>query len=162
MVALAEGRGDVAADFVDLEPRFQAAADPFGIRIESLPFHAAGIDIYGSGLVTSTRLLREDPETVDRAVAAFREALLASRDEPELGLDALISHIPAADPDLVLAGWQAGSALIFHAEPTALGTMSAEKWRRTIAYHADAYGSPRDLEPETVFADLALGAGAGG
>jgi ABC-type nitrate/sulfonate/bicarbonate transport system substrate-binding protein len=149
--ALAEGRGDVAADFVDLLPRFQAVADPLGVRIERLPFHEAGIDIYGSGLVTSTRMLRERPQTVRAAVAAFHEALLASQDNPALGLEALIDHVPGADPGLVVAGWKAGASLIFDAETTALGTMNAEKWRRTVEYHADAYGGPRDIDVETVF-----------
>ncbi len=150
--ALAQGRGDVAADFVDLHPRFAAAAEPFGVTIDCLPFHSAGVDIYGSGLVTSTRLLEERPGTVRDAVDAFREALLASRDDPELGLEGLLGHVPSADAGLVLAGWQAGAGLIFDAEATALGTMTAEKWRRTIAYHADAYGGSPDLDPEAMFA----------
>ena len=154
--ALAEGRGDVAADFVDLLPRFQAAADPLGVQIDCLAFHAAGIDVYGSGLVTSTRLLDERPDIVRAAVAAFREALLASHDDPSLGLEALLHHVPAARPDLVIAGWEAGSELIFGAEPGSLGTMSADKWRRTIAYHADAYGGPREIDVTTVFDDSAL------
>lgn len=155
--ALAEGRGDVAADFVDLHPRFQAAAEPLGVTIDCLPFHAAGIDIYGSGLVTSTRLLEERGDIVARAVDAFRAALLASRDDPELGLDALLSQIPSADAELVVAGWKAGAPLIFEAEDTDLGTMSAEKWRRTIAYHAAAYGGSVALAPEAVFAAVEPG-----
>lgn len=156
MLALAQGRADVAADFVDLLPRFQAVADPLGARIDCLPFHEAGIDIYGSGLVTSTRLLRERPQTVRAAVAAFHEALLASHDNPALGLEALIDQVPGADPGLVVAGWEAGASLIFDAEKTALGTMSAEKWRRTLEYHADAYGGPRDIDVDTVFDSSAL------
>jgi NitT/TauT family transport system substrate-binding protein len=157
-LALAEGRGDVAADFVDLLPRFQAVADPLGVRIECMPFHEAGIDIYGSGLVAGTRMLRERPETVRAAVAAFHEALLASHDNPALGLEALIDHVPSADPELVVAGWQAGASLIFDAEATALGSMSADKWRRTLEYHADAYGGPRDIDVDTVFDGSALAA----
>jgi len=151
MQALAEGKADIAADFVDLLPRFQAVADPLGVRIDVMPFHEAGIDIYGSGLVASTRMLRERPQTVRAAVAAFQEALLASRENPALGLEALIDHVPGADPGLVVAGWQAGSALIFDAEATALGTMNTEKWRRTLEYHADAYGGPRDIDVDSVF-----------
>lgn len=153
--ALAEGRGDVAADFVDLLPRFQAAADPYGVQIDALPFHEAGIDIYGSGLVTSTRLLTERPETVRTVIDAFREALLVSRDDPELGLEALLEQIPTADPSLVVAGWKTGAQLIFDADGGVPGAMNAEKWRRTIDFHADAYGTPRDIDTDSVFADLA-------
>ena len=151
MAALAEGRGDVAADFLDLHPRFQTAGDVAGVRIDALPFHEAGIDIYGSGLVASTRMLRERPETVRTAVAAFREALLASRADPRLGLDALLEHIPTAKEEVVLAGWDASVPAIFDAEDSALGTMSADKWRRTIEYHAQAFGGPRDLDVDEVF-----------
>ena len=157
--ALAQGLGDVASDFVDLHPRFQAAADPFGVTIDCLPFHEAGIDVYGSGLVTSTRLLEEAPDRVARAIAAFREALLLSRKDPELGLDSLLSQIPTAEARLVIAGWNAGATLIFDDDESQLGTMSAEKWRRTIDYHADAHGLPRDLHPDAVFAADAAGAG---
>lgn len=151
--ALAEGRGDVAADFLDLLPRFQAAADPSGVEIVALPFHEAGIDIYGSGLVTSTRLLRERPRTVRTVAAAFRDALIASRDDPELGLQALLEQIPDADPGLVVAGWRAGAQLIFDERGDVAGSMNADKWRRTIDFHADAYGTPRDIDPRSVFDD---------
>jgi NitT/TauT family transport system substrate-binding protein len=157
MRALAEGRGDVAADFVDLHPRFQTAGDLSGVRIDALPFHAAGIDIYGSGLVASTRMLRERPDTVRAAVAAFHEALLASRAQPRLGLQALLDHIPTAEEDVVLAGWDASVAAIFDAEDSAVGTMSADKWRRTLAYHAQAFGGPHDLAVEEVCDGSALG-----
>jgi ABC-type nitrate/sulfonate/bicarbonate transport system substrate-binding protein len=153
--ALADGRGDVAADFVDLHPRFQAAAEPYDVTIDALPFHEAGIDVYGSGLVTSTHLLEQQPDRVARAVAAFREALLLSREDPELGLDALLSQIPSADAGLVVAGWKAGAQLIFDDAGSPLGTMSEDKWRRTIDLYADAYGTPRDLEPDAVFAPAA-------
>lgn len=58
--------------------------------------------------MTSTRLLAERPETVRTVIAAFHDALLASRDDPQLGLDALLDQIPGADRGLVVAGWEAG------------------------------------------------------
>jgi ABC-type nitrate/sulfonate/bicarbonate transport system substrate-binding protein len=153
-MALAEGRGDVAADFVDLLPRFQAAADPYGVEIVALPFHEAGIDIYGSGLVAGTRLLRERPQTARTVVEAFREALVASRDDPELGLQALLEQIPDADPGLVVAGWRAGAQLIFDEHGDVAGRMDREKWQRTIDFHARAYGTPDDIDPLSVFDDV--------
>jgi ABC-type nitrate/sulfonate/bicarbonate transport system substrate-binding protein len=154
--ALAQGRGDVASDFVDLHPRFQAAAEPFGVTVDCLPFHEAGLDIYGSGLVTSTRLLDEEPQRVVAAVSALREALLMSRDDPELGLEALLSQVPTADASLVIAGWKAGSTLIFDDAQSQLGTMTDAKWRRTIDFHAEAYGMPRRLAAEAMFSPVAL------
>ena len=45
MRALAEGRGAVAGGGADLLPRFQAVADPHGVRIDVMTVHAAGIDV---------------------------------------------------------------------------------------------------------------------
>lgn len=154
--ALVAGDGDVAADFVDLLPRFQVIADQSGARIRALPFHEAGLDIYGSGLVCNGTLLRERPALVRAAVDAYREALLITRDDPSAGLDRLLTQIPTADPDLVLAGWSAGASLIFDADDGTLGAMDSDKWRRTIEFHADAYGVPRDIDPATVFDDTAF------
>ena len=153
--ALIAGEADVAADFVDLLPRFQSQADADGVLIRALPFHQAGLDIYGSGLVCNGALLRERPELVQAAVDAYREALMITRDDPSAGLDALLSRIPTAEPDLVVAGWNAGSSLIFDADggDTQLGHMDADKWRRTIEFHADAYGVSPDIDPSSVFAD---------
>jgi hypothetical protein len=39
---------------------------------------------------------------------------------------------------------------MFDAETTELGTMSADTWRRTLEYHADAYGGPCDIDVATV------------
>ncbi|MEY2514118.1 MAG: NitT/TauT family transport system substrate-binding protein [bacterium] len=158
MQALADGRGDVAADFADLLPRFREAAAPHGVQVDALPFHDAGIDIYGSGLVASTRLLAERPATARAAVRAFREALQASRDDPRRGLRGLLDHIPTADADAVLAGWSAGAPIVFDAEPSALGTMTVEKWQRTIDYHADAYGGSRDIDVHELFDGAPLAA----
>jgi hypothetical protein len=45
---------------------------------------------------------------------------------------------------------------MFDAETTELGTMSADTWRRTLEYHADAYGGPCDIDVATVFDGSAL------
>lgn len=34
--------------------------------------------------------------------------------------------------------------------------MNADKWRRTLEYHAHAYGDPRDIDVDTVFDGSAL------
>lgn len=150
---LLTGRGDVAADFLDLLPRFQAVADGPGLRIRALPFYAAGIDIYGSGLVAGRRLLEDDPGILRAVLEAFHAAVLVSRADPEAGLAELIEHIPTADPALAIAGWNAGSQLVFDKD-SPLGAMSEEKWRRTIEFHADAYGSSSHVNPSEVYEDV--------
>jgi ABC-type nitrate/sulfonate/bicarbonate transport system substrate-binding protein len=145
MAALAAGKGDVAPDFLNLLPKFEAAATT-GARIVALPFYEAGVDIYGSGLVAGRQLRQERPLVLQNAVNALREALIATREEPNLGLDALKARLPAVDPDQALADWQAGEPLIFgNGDEHQLGTMSHQTWRRTLEFFASAYGDPGDM-----------------
>lgn len=149
MTALAEGRGDLAADFLDLLPAFEAAAAPHGVRVRALPFHEAGLEAYGSGLVTSTRMIAERSGAVARMVAAARDVLLAGRDEPHLGIAPMSEMYPDLDPGRALAGYRAGEPLVFLAE-NGLGTMDLPTWKRTIEHHAQTHGTPR-LAPEAAF-----------
>ena len=147
MAALVHGEGDVAPDFVNLLPKFEAAAAGTGARIVVLPFYEAGVDIYGSGLVAGRRVREERPLVLGRAIDALREALIATRDDPELGLQALTERLPAVDPDQALADWRAGEALIFgDDEDHELGAMNERTWQRTLEYFAGAYGDPGDIE----------------
>lgn len=149
MTALAEGRGDVAPDFLDLLPAFQTAAAPHGVRVRALPFHESGLEAYGSGLVTGTRMIAERPYAIARMVSAAREVLLAGRDAPQSGIAPMSETYPELDPGRALAGYRAGEPLVF-AEEDGLGTMDAPTWQRTIEHHAQTHGTPR-LAPEAAF-----------
>lgn len=143
MDALAAGRGDVAADYLDLLPAFEAAAAPRGVEVRALPFYRAGLDLYGSGLVVSTRLLESRPEAVGRLVDALRAALRATRRRPQIGLPLLTSRFPDASERRILDGWRAGEPLIFGDDGEAsLGAMDEATWERTIAHHAATHGTP--------------------
>ncbi len=147
IAGLVSGAGDVAPDFLNLLPKFEAAAAGTAARIAALPFFRAGVDIYGSGLVASRQLREERPLVVDRAVDALREALIATREEPALGLEALRRRLPTVNPDQALADWRAGEPLIFgDGDDDLLETMSDQTWRRTLDFFANAYGDPGDID----------------
>ncbi|MFN2489503.1 MAG: ABC transporter substrate-binding protein [Actinomycetota bacterium] len=151
--ALAAGKGDVTADFVDLLPDYRAAAAGRNLDITALAFHEAGIDIYGSGLVAGTGLIGSRPEIVGATIAAIEEALEESRRDPTEGVEALVERFPEAGADRTLAGWRAGEALIFVEDGRPLGSMDPDKWTRTIDYHAAVHGTARTTA-DSVFVDL--------
>lgn len=149
MTALAEGRGDVAIDFLDLLPAFETAAVTHGGRVRALPFHEAGLEAYGSGLVTGTAMISERPEAVARLVAAARDVLVAARGDPQSGIAPMSEMYPDLDAGRAVAGYRAGEPLVF-VEEDGLGTMDAPTWQRTIEHHAQTHGTPR-LPPEAAF-----------
>lgn len=143
MEALAAGRGDVAADYLDLLPAFESAAAAQGVTVRALPFYRSGLDLYGSGLVVADRMRTERPEALGRLVAAVRGALELTRRQPRIGLPLLTSRFPEAEEARALEGWRAGEPLIFgdSADGAALGAMDASTWQRTIAFHAATHGT---------------------
>lgn len=149
--AWAEGRGDVALEFAEFLPDFTAAARQGGGDARCLPFADAGLDVYGSGLVAGVSLLRDRGDVVRRLVSAVRDSLVATRAEPELGLDMMRARYPALDLVRAVEGWRAGAHLIFDGVPDErMGAMGAGRWRRTIAHHATAHGTPA-IRPEDAF-----------
>lgn len=153
MEALASGRGDVAADYLDLAPAFEASARAHGAVVKALPFYRAGLELYGSGLVVGDRMRDERPENVRRLVAAVSAALHATRRQPQTGLPLLTRRFPDAGRQRTLDGWRAGEELIFgdNVSGGALGEMDTATWERTIAFHAVTHGTRAGLSPASMY-----------
>lgn len=139
---LIAGAGDVLPDFLNLLPKVEAAGGTAN-RIRVLPFYEAGVDVYGSGLVAGAKLREEKPEVLQRAVAALRESMIVTREEPTIGLEAFRTRLPLVNPDMAIADWQAGAPLIFgDGNDDQVGMMTDQTWRRTLDFFASAYGDP--------------------
>lgn len=160
--ALAAGRGEVAVTWLNLLPDVRAAVEDRGGRLAVYPFHAAGLEVYGSGVVAGPALIENRPGVLGRLMAALREALEAVRRDPRGGLGVFRRRYPDRDPDRAVAVWEAGRPLIFTGGdgPHALGSMDAATWRRTIEHHARSYGT-RSLPPEEAFVPAPAGRVAG-
>ena len=156
MEALAAGKADVAADWLDLLPDFQDAARRFGARVIALPFFEAGVPSYGSGIVAGMDVIRSRPEALRRFAAAVREGLVATHRRPDLGVEAMLACFPDIDPERAIAQWKAGERLVFDdaRNLAALGIMDTAGWEATIAYRSQASGT-NDLSPEAMFVSLA-------
>ncbi|MDQ3618755.1 MAG: ABC transporter substrate-binding protein [Actinomycetota bacterium] len=141
--ALARGRGDVTADYLDLLPDYQAPARERDRQVKALPFHAAGIDVYGSGLVAGVSQLETRPQVVQATVAAIRAALEQARRDPLPGARALVQRFPDAGLQRTLDSWRASEELIFLDDGRPAGTMDPAKWYTTIEHHARVHGTAR-------------------
>jgi NitT/TauT family transport system substrate-binding protein len=149
--ALGAGEGDVTADFVDLLPDYRTAAEPSGHIVDALPFHRAGIDTYGSGLVAGNTLIETNVDLVRRLIAAIRAALEETRRDPLAGAGELIARFPEAGLERTLASWRASESLIFPEDGAVGSGMEHDKWARTIEHHALVHGSAR-AQVDDVFA----------
>lgn len=137
--AIARGDVDVGLEFLEMLPRYRAAARKEGVEVRALPFYEAGLDVYGSGLVAGRTLLAERAEVVRRVVCALADALAATREDPWPGAEGMRSRYRGVDPESAVAAWTTGLPLVFFDD--AVGAMDAAGWERTIAHHAAVHGT---------------------
>ncbi|MBM2614953.1 ABC transporter substrate-binding protein [Actinoplanes sp. LDG1-06] len=141
---LAAGRVDALSTFLIGRPGIEKAA---GKPMTVLPYEEFLPDLYGNGIVTSTKLLESDPDLVQR----FREAAIK-------GLADAIAD-PAAAAALLHKDYPAASAEAAEAEiklmtpyTQPLGALDREKVTRAIKVLSDAGLFPAGLTADQVMA----------
>jgi NitT/TauT family transport system substrate-binding protein len=123
------------------------SADPALLpRVRFLTFAEFAPDLYGSVLMASRRLLREEPAVVTRLVRALNRGVADLLREPEAGLDALGLVAPGFDRRAEAARLKATLDLeMNHADGRRIGLGDVDEARlaRSIALMARANQLPR-------------------
>lgn len=129
--ALARGEVDAVAELADVVPqvRRRVGAD---VRAVAVP-----VLVYANGLVANDDV---DGEVAARLRRALTGCLDGQRDDPNAGLDALLTGFPDVDPDDALEGWKIAERSIFTDQPT--GSMDADRWAQTTAFIARTHSLP--------------------
>jgi NitT/TauT family transport system substrate-binding protein len=73
-----------------------------GLKVSTLPYASAGINVPGLSLVAGDELIKKEPALIKKTVAAMEEAIAASRKNPEAAIDSLMKHSPTLDRPVVL------------------------------------------------------------
>jgi len=73
-----------------------------GLKVATLPYASAGINVPGLSLVTSDAMVKKDPALVRKVVAAMEQTIAASRRDPEGAIDSLMKRSPTLDRGVVL------------------------------------------------------------
>jgi NitT/TauT family transport system substrate-binding protein len=73
-----------------------------GLKVSTLPYASAGLNVPGLSLVAGDELIRRDQALVKKMVAAMEETIAASRKNPEAAIDSLMKRSPTLDRPVVL------------------------------------------------------------
>lgn len=99
--SLIEGKIDAAECWAGNSlPVFRKRAQQAGVTIGWLPYSAFNLDIYGSGLLTTERLLSERPETVRRFVAATQRGYAYAAEHPDEVAALMARRYPTLDLEI--------------------------------------------------------------
>ena len=98
-LALLEGRVDAVMTFgFQYVPLFESK----GLAVSTFPIADAGIHVPGLALITSTDLIKRNPEQVKRFVAAAQKAMELTQKDPRGAIEALLKRSPTLDPAVSL------------------------------------------------------------
>ena len=139
-----------AAPFFSIHHYFQnKAAESVGESITVLPFVEVGFAIYSATLIASDRMIDEQPELVERFVAAVHAAFEWARDNPAEACELHIVRVPEVQFDDCMGSLSATLEFVFndHSAETGLGGVSPERAETTWREVANA----QDLDPDWDF-----------
>lgn len=95
-----------------------------------------GYDAFGSGLLTSDRLIEQNPDLVSRFVEAYLKAFQFMLDNPEGAADALIAHRPEMEDKREVLITQINAQIPLATSPATeangLGFMEPATWESTV------------------------------
>ncbi|WP_017585720.1 ABC transporter substrate-binding protein [Nocardiopsis ganjiahuensis] len=150
--ALISGQVDALIGFGhDQGPKIAAES---GKEIDYLRYSDAGLSYFSNGLLTHSSTIEDDPELVERMVAATTDAFTAAQEAPEDAVAAMEGKDPQMPSGEVLLQQWEGTIELLNTENTegmAPGHTSEEDWRETIEVLAEAGLIDEPKETDTYF-----------
>ncbi|SOD59551.1 NitT/TauT family transport system substrate-binding protein [Streptomyces zhaozhouensis] len=129
-------------------------SDESGKEVNYLRYTDAGLNFFSNGLIAHGSTLADDPELVERMVAATSEAFEAARQSPEDAVAAMDNGDPQMpSAEVLLDQWEATIPLLAteNTEGQAPGTTDEADWRQTIETLAEAGLIDEARETEAYF-----------
>ncbi|WP_130796647.1 ABC transporter substrate-binding protein [Streptomyces otsuchiensis] len=151
--AMMVGRVDGLIGFAhDQGPKL---ADESGKEVSYLRYTDAGLNFFSNGLLAHSSTIADDPDLVERMVAATSEAFQAAQDAPEDAVAAMAGKDPQMPGEnVLLQQWQETIPLLTteNTEGQAPGTTDEDDWRSTIEVLAEA-GLINEAKPTDAYFD---------
>lgn len=120
-------------------PLFEKRAQEADVEIAWIDYGAFGLDIYGSGLVTSERLIAENPDVVQSFVRATYQGYSFGLENPEEATRIVLEHYPVLDPEVTRRQVDQLADLIMITGTDPLGWLDEDKVARTLKLVSEAY-----------------------
>lgn len=128
-------------------PLFHKRAKKAGVTIGMLPYSAFGLDIYGSGILTTEKLLAERPETVKKFLAATYRGYDYAAQHPDEVVGMMTKRFPMLDPAITRQQMTETAALM----KDGAGRFDPARVDSSIAFLKQAYTLKGDIKPGDVF-----------
>ena len=155
------GRVDAVPGYVDAEvPELEAKAGGKG-SLSILLGADYGWPVYGSGVFTSEKMIKEKPDLVKRFMAAYLHAFQDVIADPKAAAAIIAKAVPeyAKKQDVLVGQLEADIASTFSSDDTkanGLGTMTEARWQKTLDVLKEQGLLKGPVETKDVFTDAFL------
>jgi NitT/TauT family transport system substrate-binding protein len=138
-------------------PIFHKRAAASDLEIGWIPYSAFGLDIYGNGIVTSEKLMEENPELVRSFLDATYRGYQWVHDNPDGATDIITSHYPVLDKEITRQ--QITELMELMSGGKSLGWLEEDKVSRTLDFLAGAYGVEEGMTVDDIYSTAFLDSG---
>ncbi len=128
---------------------YQKRAREAGVTIGLIEYGKFNLDIYGSGLVTTDKLIAQQPELVQNFVTATYRGYTYAKENQEEATNIMLKHFPVLDREVTAQQLAEISELIVG--PGSLGWMEKEKVGNTVEFLSDAYEVAAGISADDVY-----------
>jgi NitT/TauT family transport system substrate-binding protein len=147
--SLVEGKIDAAECWLGSNKAvIEKIAIEAGVTIDWIEYEAHNLDIYGSGIVTSDKLIEDNPDLVQRFVAATYEGYAYANEHPEEATDILLKQFPVLERDVTLQQVRETAELI---ASDRLGAMEEDRMISTLEFLTSAYSVTEDIKVVDIY-----------
>ncbi|MDF2117092.1 ABC transporter substrate-binding protein [Roseiarcaceae bacterium H3SJ34-1] len=150
---LVTGQVDAVSSWVTTAPRFIEVLKQAGQESHFMPWADYGLEGYGLVLMTSERMLKENPNLAKRFVRAFAKGFAFALDNRDATIADLKKMVPEIDPRIARLQLDATEPLIRNEISTrdGMGAFSKDMLTRTWNVIAASQNLPLDkVDPESV------------
>jgi NitT/TauT family transport system substrate-binding protein len=150
------GRVDTVPGYLDAEvPELEAKAGGTG-SLSIMQGSDFGYPVYGSGLFTSEKMIREKADVVRRFVKAYMQAFADVIQNPEAAADIIVRANPeyAAKKDVLVKQIEADIMSTFFGPDTkvnGIGWMTRANWEETVKILVDQGAMKQSTDPSAAF-----------
>ncbi len=130
----------------------ELGADPDDIRI--MYYTDYGVSMYSNGIIVPARMIKEEPEVVEGIVRAVHRAWMATIEDPEAAIDALIRRDSLIDRDLEMrrmAFYLENQIITSEVRELGLGAVDADRLKESIDIVSAVFDVNNPPTPDEVF-----------
>jgi NitT/TauT family transport system substrate-binding protein len=129
-------------------PVYEKRAREAGVSIGWLQYSSFGLDVYGNGLVTTERLILQEPALVQGFVSATLRGYAWAIANPDEATDILLAHHPVLDRGVTRAQLAEMAQLMRADHP---GWMDEARVTNTVDFFGSAYAMERGIGAADIY-----------